>query len=266
MADATAASASCVIAEAHPGLAVGLPRIDAISDVVPDADAGDDARSDGDENDSGTAVRRGGGGDCGPAARVGSVDPDAAARDDALDRPRTGCKDATEDAAASRELEAMMSETSDSVDGDDELLEEVRREEIRKGKQKAVSFDASGGSPSTRGQKQGVILEKKTPPTPPTPKLQDPDIPWEKNAERSPQKLPIRFKDCVGRTFVLPWRRVRTWRVRRARRAMSFPSLRIANSCIGHEENDRKRLLRRRFSCACRSGWSLRSCGMGDVC
>lgn len=38
-------------------------------------------------------------------------------------------------------------------------------------------------------------------------------IPWAKDAERPPQKMPIRFVDCVGRNFIWPWRKARTWKV-----------------------------------------------------
>ncbi|KAI1165608.1 hypothetical protein F5B18DRAFT_158878 [Nemania serpens] len=34
---------------------------------------------------------------------------------------------------------------------------------------------------------------------------------WEKSAGRTPQKLPIRFRDAVGRNFVFPWEKVKTW-------------------------------------------------------
>ncbi|KAH7148523.1 hypothetical protein EDB81DRAFT_465326 [Dactylonectria macrodidyma] len=36
-------------------------------------------------------------------------------------------------------------------------------------------------------------------------------IPWELDPERPAQKLPIRFKDAVGRTMLIPWRRAKTW-------------------------------------------------------
>ncbi|CAM1500797.1 Fc.00g099590.m01.CDS01 [Cosmosporella sp. VM-42] len=36
-------------------------------------------------------------------------------------------------------------------------------------------------------------------------------IPWEVDAERPAQKLPILFKDAVGRKFLIPWRRAKTW-------------------------------------------------------
>ncbi|KAI1650226.1 uncharacterized protein F4817DRAFT_282821 [Daldinia loculata] len=34
---------------------------------------------------------------------------------------------------------------------------------------------------------------------------------WEKSADRPPEKLPIRFKDAVGRKFVFPWEKAKTW-------------------------------------------------------
>ncbi|KAL0942503.1 uncharacterized protein CTRU02_200389 [Colletotrichum truncatum] len=34
---------------------------------------------------------------------------------------------------------------------------------------------------------------------------------WEKTPDRPPQKLPIRFKDCVGRNMMIPWRVAKSW-------------------------------------------------------
>ncbi|KAI1418663.1 hypothetical protein F5Y13DRAFT_4230 [Hypoxylon sp. FL1857] len=34
---------------------------------------------------------------------------------------------------------------------------------------------------------------------------------WEKSADRPPKKLPIRFKDAVGRKYVFPWEKANTW-------------------------------------------------------
>ncbi|KAI1140400.1 hypothetical protein F5Y05DRAFT_378255 [Hypoxylon sp. FL0543] len=34
---------------------------------------------------------------------------------------------------------------------------------------------------------------------------------WEKSADRPPKKLPIRFKDAVGRKFIFPWEKANTW-------------------------------------------------------
>ncbi|KAI0838628.1 hypothetical protein F5Y06DRAFT_267417 [Hypoxylon sp. FL0890] len=34
---------------------------------------------------------------------------------------------------------------------------------------------------------------------------------WERSADRPPKKLPIRFKDAVGRKFVFPWEKANTW-------------------------------------------------------
>ncbi|KAI0095463.1 hypothetical protein F4814DRAFT_457611 [Daldinia grandis] len=34
---------------------------------------------------------------------------------------------------------------------------------------------------------------------------------WEKSADRPPKKLPIRFKDAVGRKFIFPWEKAKTW-------------------------------------------------------
>ncbi|KAI1762017.1 hypothetical protein GGR53DRAFT_503156 [Hypoxylon sp. FL1150] len=34
---------------------------------------------------------------------------------------------------------------------------------------------------------------------------------WEKSSDRPPKKLPIRLKDAVGRQFVFPWEKAKTW-------------------------------------------------------
>ncbi|KAI1121143.1 hypothetical protein F5Y10DRAFT_108604 [Nemania abortiva] len=34
---------------------------------------------------------------------------------------------------------------------------------------------------------------------------------WEKSTGRPPQKLPIRFRDAVGRNFLFPWDKAKTW-------------------------------------------------------
>ncbi|KAI0896756.1 hypothetical protein F4806DRAFT_465655 [Annulohypoxylon nitens] len=47
---------------------------------------------------------------------------------------------------------------------------------------------------------------------------------WEKSADRPPRKLHIRFKDAVGRRFVFPWEKARTWAGMR----------RLVRSCFEH--------------------------------
>ena len=45
--------------------------------------------------------------------------------------------------------------------------------------------------------------------------VEDPEvvyIPWERDPERPLQKLPIRLRDLNGRTFLLPWEKVKTWK------------------------------------------------------
>ena len=37
---------------------------------------------------------------------------------------------------------------------------------------------------------------------------------WETSADRPPKKLPIRFRDAVGRNFLFPWDKAKTWDVR----------------------------------------------------
>ncbi|KAI0425947.1 hypothetical protein F5Y09DRAFT_320391 [Xylaria sp. FL1042] len=47
---------------------------------------------------------------------------------------------------------------------------------------------------------------------------------WEKSAGRPPQKLPVRFRDAVGRNFLFPWEKAKTWTGMR----------RLINSCFLH--------------------------------
>lgn len=44
--------------------------------------------------------------------------------------------------------------------------------------------------------------------------LQVGDPGWEKSADRPPKKLPVQFKDAIGRAFVFPWEIAKTWDVR----------------------------------------------------
>ncbi|KAI1425065.1 hypothetical protein F5Y12DRAFT_400537 [Xylaria sp. FL1777] len=47
---------------------------------------------------------------------------------------------------------------------------------------------------------------------------------WEKSAGRPPQKLPVRFRDAVGRNFLFPWEKAKMWTGMR----------RLINSCFLH--------------------------------
>ncbi|KAI0535324.1 hypothetical protein GGR58DRAFT_479387 [Xylaria digitata] len=47
---------------------------------------------------------------------------------------------------------------------------------------------------------------------------------WEKSAGRPPQKLPVRFRDAVGRNFLFPWEKAKTWAGMK----------RLVNSCFVH--------------------------------
>ncbi|KAJ3557797.1 hypothetical protein NPX13_g9853 [Xylaria arbuscula] len=47
---------------------------------------------------------------------------------------------------------------------------------------------------------------------------------WEKSAGRPPAKLPIRFRDAVGRNFLFPWEKAKTWAGMR----------KLVNSCFLH--------------------------------
>ncbi|KAI2625878.1 hypothetical protein GGR54DRAFT_593393 [Hypoxylon sp. NC1633] len=46
---------------------------------------------------------------------------------------------------------------------------------------------------------------------PPFRPLQYGDPGWQRSADRPPKKLPIRFKDAVGRHYIFPWEKAKTW-------------------------------------------------------
>ncbi|KAI3326208.1 hypothetical protein HD806DRAFT_489640 [Xylariaceae sp. AK1471] len=49
---------------------------------------------------------------------------------------------------------------------------------------------------------------------------------WEKSAGRPPQKLPVRFRDAVGRNYLFPWEKAKTW----------LGMKRLIQSCFIHVE------------------------------
>lgn len=49
-------------------------------------------------------------------------------------------------------------------------------------------------------------------------------IPWGRDSGRAFQKLPIRFRDCLGRTFLFPWEKAQTWK----------GTKRLINEALGH--------------------------------
>ncbi|KAF2963755.1 hypothetical protein GQX73_g9818 [Xylaria multiplex] len=82
----------------------------------------------------------------------------------------------------------------------------------QKQKQKADPQAETGSSSEASGE------EKPYRP----PNVGDPG--WEKSAGRPPQKLPVRFRDAVGRNFLFPWEKAKTWAGMR----------RLVNSCFVH--------------------------------
>ena len=129
---------------------------------------------------------------------------------------------------ASSECEDEVGCFSDGIselsDGE-KLASELRRAEIRRGKARegspvpskapleAVSDSQQSGE--LRGDSPEVPRDEAPMAGPAS--GGDPDVvyvPWEKDPERPLQKLPIRFRDLNGRTFLLPWDKVKTWKVR----------------------------------------------------
>jgi hypothetical protein len=89
-----------------------------------------------------------------------------------------------------------------------------------KQKQRAVSFhlppdqDAEPGAARAGPSREGAAAEPATPPPADFHPLQPGDPGWEISAGRPPVKLPIRFHDALGRNFVFPWEKAKTWEVR----------------------------------------------------
>ncbi|ROW03191.1 hypothetical protein VPNG_08130 [Cytospora leucostoma] len=81
----------------------------------------------------------------------------------------------------------------------EETGDEKYRKKIDKGKGKEVpprGLDEESAPPAEGQQSQSLAN----------------NVPWERVPERPPQKLPIRFTDCLGRNFVWPWIRARSWK------------------------------------------------------
>ncbi|KAI0156775.1 hypothetical protein GGR57DRAFT_511117 [Xylariaceae sp. FL1272] len=77
---------------------------------------------------------------------------------------------------------------------------------LREGKQKATEIEPElGHSVCTQGASgaDGVQTFRQL-------SVDDPG--WERSAGRPPQKLPIRFKDGVGRQFIFPWEKAKQWK------------------------------------------------------
>ncbi|KAH7026150.1 uncharacterized protein B0I36DRAFT_154338 [Microdochium trichocladiopsis] len=62
---------------------------------------------------------------------------------------------------------------------------------------------ATADTSTTGAQEDGLISSFRP--------LQIGDLGWEASSGRPPVKLPIRFKDALGRNFIFPWERAKTW-------------------------------------------------------
>ncbi|KAI0386631.1 hypothetical protein F5Y04DRAFT_68167 [Hypomontagnella monticulosa] len=83
------------------------------------------------------------------------------------------------------------------------LKPSLKSKQKQKQKAKGESSHAASGAGN-----QSTSEETETPVFRP-PQYGDPG--WEKSADRPPKKLPIRFKDAVGRKFMFPWEKAKTW-------------------------------------------------------
>lgn len=166
--------------------------------------------------------RTGCGGDEGSTAMI---DADAAAQP-AADNEFESTPDDNSDPLSkmSSECEGGYSsdDTSELSEGE-KLAFELRRAEIRKGKAREGSLvpsEAPAGAVSDsrlNGQPCGDPQNGSLLPVAGPAQEGDPDVvyvPWERDAGRPLQKLPIRLRDLNGRTFLLPWEQVKTWNVR----------------------------------------------------
>ncbi|KAI8624414.1 hypothetical protein F5Y19DRAFT_314334 [Xylariaceae sp. FL1651] len=75
----------------------------------------------------------------------------------------------------------------------------------QKQKQKAEPEAEAGPSNASSGASRDISSSLQFQP------LSHGDPGWEKSAGRPPQKLPIRFRDAVGRNFIFPWEKAKTW-------------------------------------------------------
>lgn len=92
---------------------------------------------------------------------------------------------------------------SPSDNGDDEDGQEVRGgTNSGKGKEKATAEDEDED-----------LLQQQPIDSQPFPLLRPGQPGWEKSPDRPPRKLPIRFRDAVGRQILWPWERAKTWQV-----------------------------------------------------
>lgn len=96
--------------------------------------------------------------------------------------------------------ESSSESDSQSYESDSEETGDGKYRKIDKGKGKEIAPRGSDqeSAPPAEG------LQNKPPVN---------NVPWERAPERPPQKLPIRFTDCLGRNFVWPWIRARSWKV-----------------------------------------------------
>ncbi|KAI1179235.1 hypothetical protein F4777DRAFT_575266 [Nemania sp. FL0916] len=95
------------------------------------------------------------------------------------------------------------------------LFEEASNDDLAA----ATTAITNGGASSKDKQKEKetAYLEAETQPTSDAPEekpfhpLEPGDPGWETSPGRPPQKLPIRFRDAVGRNFLFPWEKAKTW-------------------------------------------------------
>ena len=121
-------------------------------------------------------------------------------------------------------LEASDFPSSSSIGSisDSSSVHRNSRGQQGKGKGRDLGIDYDPPPSSSSQPKSNILQHSPTdpqlplPPTQPMP-YQPPragDPGWERSADRPPKKLPIRFRDAVGRNFVFPWDKVKTWDVR----------------------------------------------------
>ncbi|KAJ1326622.1 neural Wiskott-Aldrich syndrome protein [Microdochium nivale] len=82
----------------------------------------------------------------------------------------------------------------------------------------------SSPRPSAAGSSRA--RDDEAPALPARPLLRVGEAGWERSADRPPAKLPIRFRDAVGRLYVFPWEKANTWEGMRH----------LINTCFSHVE------------------------------
>ncbi|KAI1348893.1 hypothetical protein F5Y01DRAFT_290694 [Xylaria sp. FL0043] len=178
-----------------------------------------------------------------PSQRSSSCSDEELLRDDLQAQDPTG--PATEDKRSSTPLNLIKPATNEKVEEEEEISGGTTQPESQNSSYPSSLFDeaqdheaatvasALAGEVISWKQKEKQkadpeaetgSLSEASAEEPPFRPLNVGDPGWEKSAGRPPQKLPVRFRDAVGRNFLFPWEKAKTWTGMR----------RLINNCFLH--------------------------------